>query len=42
MDEVTTLLLAEFDAETRFQLRAERGADKTERDLARLEKVTGK
>ncbi|ODU40545.1 MAG: hypothetical protein ABS92_12340 [Thiobacillus sp. SCN 63-374] len=26
LDEVTTLLLAEFDAETRFRLRAQKGA----------------
>ncbi len=30
LDEVTTLLLAEFDAETRFGLRAGRGASKAE------------
>ena len=33
LEEVTTLLLAEFDAETRFRLRAERGAGKAERGL---------
>lgn len=42
LDEVTTLLLAEFDAETRFRLRAERGAGKTERGLALLDKAVGK
>ncbi len=42
LDEVTTLLLAEFDAETRFRLRAERGAGKAERGLDLLDKATGK
>ena len=42
LDEVTTLLLAEFDAETRFRLRAERGAGKAERGLELLDKATGK
>ena len=41
IDEMTTLMLAEFDAETRFRLRAERGAGKTERGLALLEKAGG-
>lgn len=41
LDEVTTLLLAEFDAETRFRLRAERGANRTERGLALLDKAAG-
>lgn len=39
LDEVTTLLLAEFDAETRFRLRAQRGAGKAERDLDLLDKA---
>ena len=39
IDEMTTLMLAEFDAETRFRLRAERGAGKAERGLALLEKA---
>lgn len=39
LDEVTTLLLAEFDAETRFRLRAQRGTGKTERGLALLDKA---
>jgi predicted transcriptional regulator len=38
-DEMTTLMLAEFDAETRFRLRAERGAGKAERGLELLEKA---
>ena len=42
LDEVTTLLLAEFDAETRFHLRAGRGVGKTERGLALLDKAAGK
>ena len=41
IDEVTTLMLAEFDAETRFRLRAKRGAGKTELGLALLKKVAG-
>jgi predicted transcriptional regulator len=41
IDEMTTLMLAEFDAETRFQLRAKRGAGQTERGLALLEKAAG-
>lgn len=41
IDEMTTLMLAEFDAETRFQLRAKRGAGQTERGLALLEKAKG-
>ena len=39
IDEMTTLMLAEFDAETRFHLRAERGAGKAHRELALLEKA---
>jgi hypothetical protein len=42
LDEVTTLLLAEYDAETRFRLRAGRGAGKTERGLALLDKAADK
>jgi len=42
LDEVTTLLLVEFDAETRFRLRAERGTGKTERGLALLDKAAGR
>lgn len=40
LDEVTTLLLAEFDAETRFILRAQKGAGKKERGLALLTKAS--
>jgi predicted DNA-binding protein len=39
LDEVTTLLLAEYDAETRFMLRAKRGAGKTKRGLELLAKA---
>ncbi len=39
MDEMATLMLAEFDAETRFKLRAARGAGRTERGLALLGKA---
>ena len=39
LNEMTTLLLADFDAETRFHLRAERGKGKTERGLELLNKA---
>ncbi len=39
LDEATTLLLTEFDAETRFRLRAGRGAGKAERGLGLLDKA---
>jgi len=42
LDEATTLLLAEYDAETRFRLRALRGAGKAARGLELLNKATGK
>jgi len=42
IDEMTTLILAEFDAETRFRLRAARGAGQHERGLALLAKAKGK
>lgn len=42
LDEVTTLLLAEFDAETRFRLRNQKGAGKTARGLDLLNKAAGK
>lgn len=41
IEEMTTLMLAEFDAETRFRLRAEQGAGKTARGLALLKKAAG-
>lgn len=37
MEEMTALMLAEFDAETRFRLRAERGQGKTARGLELLD-----
>lgn len=39
IDEMTTLMLLEFDAETRFKLRADRGANKVERGLELLDKA---
>ncbi len=42
IDEMTTLMLAEFDAETRFLLRAERGQGKAARGIGLLEKAQGK
>jgi hypothetical protein len=42
LDEVTTLLLAEYDAETRFRLRAHRGAGKAKRGLSLLDKAAEK
>ena len=39
IDEMTTLMLAEFDAETRFRIRSEHGAGKAERGLELLEKA---
>lgn len=41
IDEVTTLMLAEYDAETRFRLRAERGTEKIEIGLSLLTKARG-
>ena len=41
IDEMTTLMLAEFDSETRFRLRAKRGSGKAERGLVLLEKAAG-
>lgn len=39
MDEMTTLMLAEFDAETRFKLRAARGTGREAEGLTLLDKV---
>ncbi|ARU59616.1 toxin-antitoxin system HicB family antitoxin (plasmid) [Acidithiobacillus ferrivorans] len=39
IDEMTTLMLADFDAETRFQLRASRGQGKASRGLELLGKA---
>ena len=41
IDEMATLMLAEFDAETRFRLRAERGHGKAARGLSLLKKAAG-
>ena len=41
IDEMTTLMLVEFDSETRFRLRAKRGVGKAERGLALLDKAGG-
>ncbi len=41
IEEVTTVMLAEYDAETRFRLRAERGAGKKEVGLSLLAKAGG-
>ena len=41
IDEMATLMLAEFDAETRFRLRAERGHCKAARGLSLLTKAAG-
>ena len=39
IDEMTTVMLAEFDAETRFRLRASQGADRKAEGLALLDKA---
>lgn len=39
LDEITTLMLAEFDLETQFQIRAQRGQGKAERGLELLAKA---
>ncbi|MDO5609294.1 MAG: toxin-antitoxin system HicB family antitoxin [Pseudomonadota bacterium] len=41
IDQMTTLLLAEADAETHFLLRAQRGAGKEARGVALLQKARG-
>ena len=41
IDEMTTLMLAEFDAETRFRVRAARGEGQEERALSLLNKARG-
>jgi hypothetical protein len=40
IEEMTTLMLAEFDAETRFRVRAARGEGKEARGLELLAKAT--
>lgn len=42
IDEMTTLILADSDAETRFKLRATLGAGRRDRGLDLLEKAKGK
>jgi predicted DNA-binding ribbon-helix-helix protein len=42
LDEVTTQALVEFDTETRFLVRAQRGALRVERGLQLLLKAQGK
>lgn len=39
LDEMATLMLADFDAETRFRLRAAAGSGKTARGMALLDKA---
>lgn len=39
LEEMTTLMLAEFDAETRFNVHAARGASRDERGLDLLQKA---
>jgi predicted transcriptional regulator len=39
IDDMTTLMLAEFDAETRFQIRSGRGAGQEARGLQLLDKA---
>lgn len=41
LDELTTVALVEFDTETRFRARAQRGADRVERGLELLRKAQG-
>jgi len=41
IDDMATVMLAEFDAETQFKLRAGRGTGQVERGLALLDKAAG-
>lgn len=41
IDDMTTVMLAEFDAETRFKLRSAQGEAKVKRGLTLLDKATG-
>ena len=41
IDEMTTLMLAEFDVETRFRVRARAGSGKAARGLELLKKAVG-
>lgn len=42
VDEMATLMIAEFDAETQFQARVERGRGRTDEGLMLLDKAMGK
>jgi hypothetical protein len=42
IEEMATILLADFDAETRFELRAARGRGRVAQGLALLDKAAGK
>jgi hypothetical protein len=42
IEEMATILLADFDAETRFELRAARGRGRVVHGLALLDKAAGK
>jgi hypothetical protein len=42
IEEMATILLADFDAETRFELRAARGRGRTAEGLSLLDKSAGK
>ena len=39
LNEMATLILAEFDLKTQFKIRAKRGKDQTERGLVLLQKA---
>lgn len=41
LDELTTQVLVEFDAETRFNARAQRGSNRVDRGLELLQKAQG-
>jgi predicted transcriptional regulator len=41
IDDMATAMLADFDAETRFQLRSARGKDQTQRGLQLLDQAAG-
>jgi hypothetical protein len=41
LDELTTQALVQFDAETRFKIRAQRGSNQLERGLALLRQAQG-
>jgi predicted transcriptional regulator len=41
IDDMATVMLAEFDAETRFKLRVARGTGRAERGLDLLKKAAG-